>query len=275
MVLKASLIKYRNGTLCTCLLLAILLLANPGVSWGYLLPGKQIIGLMSDNFSKFKSMIMIQSIKPIEPEAVKADEGLKQKIWLQSPSFFYKEMLMEEGGQDFSQTWMADGAGESYLFYNLLFLNRGKEAQVQFISNLGIDIGSVSLIRKENLIAYRIGDPDIKSPCFIMEKDRFLPLEIKCCVTGKKGPLMLSIRFEDYRKVENGWYPHLVTCLLDGVPRFSCAVISIETNPSTNARLSPIPLEHILPAGSCAGNDEYPHEERLKSIIESLKNKYE
>ncbi|MFC1884409.1 hypothetical protein ACFL2O_06550 [Thermodesulfobacteriota bacterium] len=274
MGLKSVMIREKTKLLRTCFVLAILFLATSGISWGYVLPGKQIIDLMSDNFSKFKSMIVVLSIRPAGEEAVEVESGLVQKIWLQTPGFFSKKVMGEKEDQDSLKVKIQGDIEDYPIFYHLLFMGRGNEAQTALISRMGIDLNTVSFTRKDGIIACRIGDPDIKSPCFILEKDRFLPLEIKCCVRGKTGPVMLSIRFEDYRKIEKGWYPHLVTSFLDGVPWFSCTVKDLETNPPITANLSPIPLENILPAASCAGREGDLQKERFENIIKSLKNRY-
>ena len=272
---KISKFRKQNWKNLTFLFAAAIAWSIPSVCVGYVPPGGQILGFMSSNFSTFKSMVLVQTISMAGRERESAEpEEIQVKMWLKAPGFFHCEVMSNTGNAAYNKSGVDVGLGV-YGIYHLLFMSRDAHLQADLLSHMGIDMNSVSLERHRESIVYRIGSPGEKRPVFFLEKDRFLPLEIAFCSRQHGVPSIISIRFDDYRKLERGWYPFRVNYFRDGEPFGTITVTSLEVNPSISTTLSPISLDDILPEETCAGREVSPQEERIDNIIRSLKQKYQ
>lgn len=258
----------------TTLFLGALFGANPSECRGYLLPGEQIIGLMCANFKAFKTLVVVESFRTVyEEENGTEFKGRMRKIWLKAPAFFRSETIGESEGPATGGKGMAI-SGSAGLICHLLLMARDKQSQMDLLTNMGIDVTAVSLQRDRESIAYRIGGPGGGDPYLIVEKERFLPLEMRFCARGRNRPVLLTIRFDEYRRLEKGWYPYRISYSGDGQPLGSCTVNDLDTNPPIKDALSSIPLEDILPSAACKERDTPPQEERIDNIIKSFQDKY-
>ncbi|UCF84773.1 MAG: hypothetical protein JSV50_03850 [Desulfobacteraceae bacterium] len=258
----------------TFVFIAVLVCLMPMKGNAYIMPAEQLISLMTRNFSQFKTLIITQSTHLITPEDLEVQMVLEEKIWLKSPGFHYSEL------GDLPDDWSANAYGLTAArsstdnTFRRLFMASDKNTIMALSSEMGINLGSVSLTRYDGVIAYRLGDKDPKAPKLLIEKERFLPLLLSYWLWGDSGRKTVTVLFGDYRQVAEGWYPYeiamfsgeeleeryFITDLLVNTP-IESSFFDEHEEPSRHARESE--------------QDKKPPEEgRLRGVIEFLKDKY-
>lgn len=239
---------------------------------GYIMPAEQLIELMADNFSKFKSLLIIQSVsddnQTIDEEHLvyyeDAEDVFKEQLWMKSPNLFRSQPLGY--GED-------RGENRDMVYRQLLIANSQEDLE-QLLSGMGINLQSVAFTRIDGVIAYRIGDKGPYSPKLVIEKERFLPLLLVYGLSEDfyKGPV--TVWFKEYRKVERGWYPFEITYSVGDRAKETFEIQHMEVN---------IPIDPSIFESSSVKTrlDEAqdtkqrsPEEKRLRKIIKAFEEKY-
>jgi hypothetical protein len=256
------------------LLITVLAWVMPGKAAAYIMPAGQIVGLMTSNFSKFKTLMITQSIHELNPRNQETEMVLEEKLWLKSPCFFRSEPIVQAEGQGrIGDETGFDRQGADMAFRRLFLASDGK-AIMEFLFEMGINLESVAFTRFDDLIAYRLGDKDPESPKLLIEKDRFIPLFLSYRVRADSGPEMVNVRFYDYRKLESGWYPYEVAYYLGEEIMERYTVLDLQTNISIEGPLSEIPVEGLRLAETHKKSPDTPEREGLRELINLFKEKY-
>ncbi len=228
---------------------------------GYVMPAEQIVGLMVRNFSNLNTMIVTQYTNHTDRSG--REQVFREKIWLKSPNLYHAKAVEKTERPDF----IPDVA------YRQLLIANSEGTIMQLLGSMGIDLEAVAFTRFEGVIAYRIGQRDPESPKIIVEKDRFLPLQLIYPSRDDPGGEVIKVQFADYRKLEVGWYPFQITYSYGAEITQKSAVLAVQANvpiaPSDLGALSP-PAEGASP-GDQQGKEE---ERRLKKILETFEDKY-
>ena len=161
---------------------------------GYVMPAEQLLEFMAKNFSKFKTVVIIQSTLRTDREN---ERVFKEEIRMKSPDLFHLKALdhIAEKRETPDMTYL-----------QLLMANSGERLE-HLLSVMGIDLQSVAFTRIEGVIAYRIGEKEPGSPKILIEKERFLPLLIEYRLPEDKGGEMITAQFQDYREQDDKYYP--------------------------------------------------------------------
>ena len=181
-----------NGT---GLLIGILFfLSTSYSSMAYVMPAEQLLGFLTDNFSGYRSVVLIHSVLRITSGSEKI---FTEQVSLSSPNKYSTKLLDRLGGRDDSPD----------LTYRQLLMANKTERLEHVLSAVGIDIKTVSYTRMDGKIAFRIGAEDPESPKLYIEKERFIPLLLMYKAPGELNNNLISVRFQDYQKDAKGWYP--------------------------------------------------------------------
>lgn len=164
-------------------------------SMAYVMPAEQLLDFVADNFSEFKSVVLIHSVLRTTPENEKV---FSEQISLASPDKYSTKLLDRLGGR-------SDPPDLTYL--QLIMASRPARLE-HILSAIGIDTGTVSYTRIDGKIAYRIGARNPESPKLLIEKERFVPLLLVYKAPGVLNEKIISVRFQEYQKEEKGWYPY-------------------------------------------------------------------
>ncbi|MEA2040150.1 MAG: hypothetical protein U9N82_10025 [Thermodesulfobacteriota bacterium] len=65
----------------------------------YVMPVDQLLGLMADNFSNLKSLVITQTVHLMNQGDHNTEIVLKEKLWLKSPGFYGLQLIGQTGGQ--------------------------------------------------------------------------------------------------------------------------------------------------------------------------------
>lgn len=173
-------------------LISIITVSYNGMA--YVMPAEQLLGFISDNFSGYKSVVLIHSVLSTTPDNEKV---FSEQINLVSPDKYSVQLLDRLGGRSNSPD----------LTYLQLIMANQTERLEHILSAVGIDLKTVSYTRMDGKIAYRIGGKDPESPKLLIDKESFVPLLLVYKSPGELNEKLISVRFQAYQEEEKGWYP--------------------------------------------------------------------
>ncbi|MFH1242209.1 MAG: hypothetical protein V1689_07580 [Pseudomonadota bacterium] len=221
-------------------LMALLALGTPGKGRAYIMTADQLIGLMTGNFSKFKTLVITQSTQVIDTKDQEIGMALEEKVWLRSPDYYRLELLGVPGLIRPSGTEkpvlgeVVAGRESSEMAFRRLLIKNDSQSIKALLSRMGVNLDSVAFTRLDGVIAYRVGDGAVESPKLLIEKDRFLPLLLNYRSPERSGGKMVKVRYDDYRKVEGGWYPFKITCSIGEETLEHYFVLDLQINVPVN-----------------------------------------
>jgi hypothetical protein len=244
--------------------ISVILIFIHGNGAAYVMPSEQLLEFMLKNFSGIKTLVIIQStLHETTVEGENVQNRFKEQLWLKSPGFFESRPFELEG---FKPDVRPMG-------YRRIIMASGLEDTETYLRNLGIDLGQVSFTRLEGKIAYLIGQKDSASPKLLVEKDRFVPLQLIYPSSETPGK-MASVRFKDFRQLGKGWYPFTIIYSIEDVFKETLMIQSYEVNVPVNASI--FSTEKEGPASSNQGQTEKTEsdDERLRKILKTFEEKY-
>ena len=240
----------------------------------YIMPAEQVIDLMARNFSQFKTLIITQSSHIITPEDLEVQVVMEEKIWLKSPFFHYSELVdLPDGWSSNPYVLKAARPSTDYIFRRL-FMKNDKSTLMTLLSEMGIDLGLVAITRYNGIIAYRLGDKDPKGPKLLVEKEGFLPLHLSYRLWGDSGQRTVTVLFNDYRKMAEGWYPYETAIFTEEELEERYFVTDLLVNTPIESSFFDQHKEPLRRPLDSERDRQSPEEGRLKEIIEFLKEKY-
>jgi hypothetical protein len=240
----------------------------------YIMPIEQLMGFVAANFSNFETLVVSQSTRLVDVRSQGPESVFQEKIWLKSPAFYFSESVYasENHGKE-EDGHLGSRNSPDRSFRRLLMASDGRTI-MEFLSEMGINLGSVTFSRFDGVIVYSIGDTAPESPKLLIEKERFLPLLLSYRLPADSGKRMVTVRFEGYRKMDKGWYPYQIVYSAGHDTEEHYSITELQINVPITQTLSIIPGPGTLPAGN-SENEPKPEEEgRLKEVIETLKKKY-
>jgi hypothetical protein len=241
----------------------------------YVMPADQVIGFMAVKFSKIKTLVITQSTHLANKDDQGTETVIKETLWLRAPGFLYSEIEGETEAKGTTGLEKTAIRISPDMAFRRLFMGNSRKALIMLLSAIGINLDSVGYTRLDGVIAYQIGDRYSGSPKLLIEKERFLPLLISYRVPGDSTQKIVTVRFDEYKKLAEGWYPYQITYSVgeDILERYS--VIDLQVN---------VPIEPSVFEDRGAGarpvrdfeySQDEANEKRLRDIIRLLKEKYQ
>jgi hypothetical protein len=246
------------------LFIAILICLMMGKTQAYLMPAEQLVDLMTRNSSKFKTLVITQSTHLITPEDLQVQMVLEEKIWLKPPGFHHSEMMDQSDGWDPGVHRLMARRPSTDMTFRQIFMAGDKNTIMALLSEMGINLNSVAFTRLDGLIAYRLGDEDARKPKLLIEKKRFLPLLLNYRLWGDSGEKTVTVRFDDYREVAEGWYPYEISLFAGEDLEERYFVTDLQANIPVDSSFFERREEH----------QKSTDEDRLREVIDFLKEKY-
>jgi len=235
----------------------------------YVMPAEQLIQFMSAGFSNLKTVILTQFVQQVirtseENVDISEMQIVKEQIWMKSPDFYRARVLDEKANRHFVPDWT----------YRQLLLSNSAERLTALLSGLGIDLEQVAFTRIEGVIAYRIGDPDPEGPKILIEKELFLPLFLQYRSSRHPEGKVISIRFRDYQKVEEWWYPFEIAYSTDKMLNEIYTIINIIPNVPIDPSILSSPSPENETGESEGEKESLRDEDRLREVIKKIEEKY-
>jgi hypothetical protein len=258
---------YKHSTIVCCIgLLSFLMITLMGKErcHGYIMPAEQLIDLMAKQFIRFKTLTIIQATQQTAYWDDEIGDTYEEQIWFKAPDLFYSKPL----GEGYETKKRPD-----IIFRQFLMANEDTQGLRRLLMEHGVNLNLVALTRIDGTIAYRIGDEAPESPKILIEKERFLPLLLIYQSHNLSTENLITVRFQDYQKLDQGWYPYEITVSYGNEMKETHMIRSIQANePITISTLYPLKIG--TPSDQTEGSHDMD-EERLKKIIKQFEEKYQ
>ncbi|MBW2598315.1 MAG: hypothetical protein JRC55_06905, partial [Deltaproteobacteria bacterium] len=216
----------------------------------YVLPGPYILKLMTQNLGKAKSLLVSQTLVIHDDTLQKSGVELSETLRYVFPEMFRSDTLSEQvhrihvlsKGKAVTviDGKFADESDNRYDWYkNVLLFKPGKMLQDK-LSLLGVDVTVSSLGRFQGKPAYILGAryPDETTPQVWLDKDTFRPFRwIMTSKDGKSRENSLEVRYLEWQKVKNTWYPMRIEFFMADILVREIHVQNIKVNPSFSKKL--------------------------------------
>jgi outer membrane lipoprotein-sorting protein len=144
-----------------------------------------------------------------------------------------------------------------------------------------VDVKVSSLGRFQGKPAYVLGAryPDETTPQVWLDKDTFRPFRwIMTSKDGKRRENSLEVRYLEWQKVKNAWYPMRIEFFMAGILVREIHVQNIKVNPSFLKKLFDIThLKSLYPQGPPAEQEQENKKDLndVQKTIEDFKKLYE
>jgi hypothetical protein len=231
---------------------------------GYIMPSEQLIDFMAKNFSKIETLVIIQSTQQEDPRDEMWRESFVEKIWIKSPDLFRSQIINRTMGRFMEP---------DFAYRQLLVSNTGQMVR-HLLSRMGINLHSVGLTRIEGAVAYRIGDKEPESPKILIDKERFLPLLLMYRLPERTDGGKITVRFKDYRELDQGWYPFEITYSEGGELQEGYTVQTLEANVPIESAVFDVQKVKSSPEKSPVQEKGPQDDEPVREIIKRLEEKY-
>ena len=241
-------------------------LEYPEQGLGYILPAEQLIQLMADNASKFKTLVITQLTQQEKGDASEGREleVFREQIWMQAPARYQSKVLNQDWGRREAPN----------VAFRRLFLADSSESFMRLLLEMGVDLDQVAYTRVDGIVAYRIGNAEPGTPKLIIEKKRFLPLQLTYWAIGDHAGALVDVRFRDYREVDHGWYPYEITYSSDRWSNETYSLLTILPNGPFDPSVFSSPMKDFSEGKASEKSEGLSDEERLKQIIQKFEDKY-
>ncbi|MBW2247705.1 MAG: hypothetical protein JRF62_11080 [Deltaproteobacteria bacterium] len=257
----------------------------------YVLPGPYILKLMTQNLGKAKSLLVSQTLVIHDDTLQKSGVELSETLRYVFPEMFRSDTLSEQvhrihvlsKGKAVTviDGKFADESDNRYDWYkNVLLFKPGKMLQDK-LSLLGVDVTVSSLGRFQGKPAYILGAryPDETTPQVWLDKDTFRPFRwIMTSKDGKSRENSLEVRYLEWQKVKNTWYPMRIEFFMADILVREIHVQNIKVNPSFSKKLFDIThLKSLYPQGPPAEQEQENKKDlnEVQKTIEDFKKLYE
>jgi len=247
------------------LLIAGLSAALPERSHAYIMPSEQLIKFLATHFSKFETLILEQLTLQERGGEGGGQEVFREIISMKSPNLFHSRVVSSNMG---GRERPAD------VSYRQVIMANTVKGLTDLLSGMGIDLEQVAFTRIDGIIAYRIGDREPDSPKILIEKARFIPLLLTYRSPPGTNGDRISIRFTDYRQLEQGWYPFEIICSFGDKDRETYWVDTLQANVPIDRSLFSSSERAPSPGGVTEGGRSPSDEERLRQVIKKFEEKY-
>ena len=282
--------QYLNKSLIIFLIVPIVICLYAPAN-AYVLPGPYVLEQMIQHLGKAKSLLVSQTLVIHDDTPQKSRVELSETLRYVYPETFRSDTLSEQVhrihvlSKDKAVTVIdgkiADESDNRYDRYkNILLFKPGKLLQDK-LSILGVDVTVSSMGRFEGKPAYVLGAqyPDETTDQVWLDKDSFRP--IRWIMTSKpeqRRENSIEIRYDQWQKVQNAWYPMRIEFFMAGLLVREIHVQNVEVNPSFSKKLFDIKhLKSLYPQGPPAEQEQENKKELndVQKTIEDFKKLYE
>ncbi|MFO7785863.1 MAG: hypothetical protein ACQET7_01910 [Thermodesulfobacteriota bacterium] len=253
-------ISYAGRTALRTLFLLVCVLVLAPVSSkdasGYVVPPEQLLKFMAENVVGFETLGIAWEQSTGEEETGEAP--VLVEVWFRSYDDY--SARHREGPAWEGRT--GPGAGFLELFC-------GKRHRTErFLAGKGVDLDTSAYTRLDTTVAYRIGRDMPDDPVILLEKSRFIPLLLRFEPEHGRGREILEIRFQDYRRVGDGWFPHEILYRAASGVTGSYTVLDVRPNEPGPPR---VPSVERSKGGEAVTGGE---SERLERVIRAFEERY-
>ena len=197
------------------------------VTGAYILPAKQVLGFMVEQFGADQTLVIFQKTVVYDPDIEGGMDELDEILYYKYPNRFRSEIsgpklekiqvLNEEGALVVINDKILSETESLFDHFKDLLLYSRIDLLVDKVFHLGVNVDIVSLGRFRDKIVYVIGAkyPDESVSQVWIDKKSFRP--VRFILGGETGTLIREIEFSEYRDLDKTKvYPGRVSFYEDG-----------------------------------------------------------
>jgi hypothetical protein len=271
-------------------LILLLMAAVPGRVDAYVLEGPHVLDLSAKSMGRIAALQVEQKllVYPQSPETFPTvfDETA---IYVM-PERFRSDIASERIQRTFlvfadSSLTVIDGrtvVGENpFDLYQRLLRSRTRPRLIRTLNQMGVETAISSLGRLEERVVFVLGAryPDESVSQLAIDKETFLPARL-LLVDGnaEDGGRRLEIVYENWQKVQSGWFPFQVQFYVNGRLAREIRVADLRINPSIPSSLMDL---ESLKASVAENNAATPHGQKQEAVeevqqaVEDFQKKFE
>ncbi len=234
----------------SCLLCLLMVFGLAAASRSYVLPAKQILNFMVQQFGSVRTLVVSQKTAIYDPTLEGGMSEIDETLYYRYPDQFRCEASTTGGEQ--VRVFGPDGAifvtngkivaeaEDPFDHFKDLLLFRQEDLLLNRLSQLDVNLDVVSLGRYKNKIAYVIGAkyPDESVPQVWIEKATFRPIRYIISGAGSDGTGLEEIEYADYMVLDKyRWYPGHIMFYKDGELVKMQVLKTFRINPEIPAQL--------------------------------------
>ena len=202
------------------LVCAFIVLGLAAASHSYVLPAKQILDFMIEQFGSARTFEVLQKTVIYDPGLEGGMRELEETLYYRYPDRFRGEVSLPGGEQvrvvgPEGAIFVINGkiiaeAENPFDHFKDLLLYREPDVLLKRLSQMDVNLDIVSLGRYKDRIAYVIGAkyPDESVPQIWIEKNTFRPIRYVVKGGGSKDAALEEIEYADYMPLgKDRWYP--------------------------------------------------------------------
>ena len=211
------------------LVCAFIILGLAAISYSYILPAKQILSFMIEQFGSAHTCVVFQKTIIYDPSLEGGMREFEETLYYRYPDRFRCEVSTPESEQvrvvgPEGAIFVTNGkiiaeAESQFDHFKDLLLYRQEDLLLKRLSQLDVNLDVVSLGRYKDRIAYVIGAkyPDESVSQVWIEKNTFRPIRYVLSGGGPHGGALEEIEYTEYMSLDKGrWYPARIQFFQNG-----------------------------------------------------------
>lgn len=222
--MRAMTAKYISLVWAPLILVGVGLVLPPTALRAYVLPGKQLLVLMTENRTVPQTLEVKQAVSQRPDDgAPRIAASLRETLYFGFPDRFRSDTIGEnyrrisirapEDTVVVVNGQVRSGAPERFEIYKDLLMINSRETLEAYLGQLGVDLNQTRLDRFEEDYCVVVGaiDPFANTPQLWVQKDSFLPLRLTLppsLLNPQEGAL--EVRYLDWGQIEGAVYPMLI-----------------------------------------------------------------
>jgi len=236
------------------LVCAFVVLGLAAASHSYVLPAKQILDFMIEQFGSTRTFVVLQKTVIYDPALEGGMREVDEVLYYRYPDRFRCEVSTPGGKQvrvvgPEGAIFVTNGkiiaeTENPFDHFKDLLLYRQAELLLKRLSELDVNLDVVSLGRYKDSIAYVIGAkyPDESVPQVWIEKNTFRPIRYVLRGGGPNNADLEKIEYTDYMPLDKGrWYPARILFFQNGRLARMYVLKTFRVNPDLPDQLFDIP----------------------------------
>lgn len=280
----------RTAFFTAAILIMLVMAAVPNPSGAYVLEGPHVLDLTAKALGRIAALQVGQKllIYPQMPETLPTvfDETA---IYVM-PERFRSDIVSERIQRTHlvfadSSLTVIDGrsavGNNPFNLYQLLLRSRTRPRLIRNLNRLGVETAISSLGRLDERVVFVLGAhyPDESVSQLAIDKESFLPIRLllvdrEAEAAGRR----LEILYENWQKVQSGWFPYQVRFMVNGLLAREIRVAELRVNPSIPSELMDLEALKASVAAKSADTPQGQKQEAVEAVqqaVEDFQKKFE
>lgn len=266
------------------ILIMLVMAAVPNPSGAYVLEGPHVLDLTAKALGRIAVLEVDQKllIYPQTPE--KLPTVFDETAIYVMPERFRSDIVSERIQQTHlvfadSSLTVIDGrsavGNNPFNLYQRLLRSRTRPRLIRTLNRLGVETAISSLGRLEERVVFVLGAryPDDSVSQLAIDKETFLPVRLLLVDReAEAASRRLEIVYENWQKVQSGWFPYQVRFIVNGRLAREIRVADLRINPSIPSELMDLEALKTSVAANRADTPQGQKQEAVEAVQQAVQD---